>query len=128
MDDGVVTLEPRRLVFDRAPLPVLIEGIVVNGHPLPLARIKDSMPTTNHVPAPVRLPSDLRSLEFQFTALNFSTPEKIRFRHRLDGSDLDWVDGGNERSVAYGHLLYGHYTFRVAGRRCRILVHQRCGV
>jgi signal transduction histidine kinase len=68
---------------------------------------------TNHIGKPVRLPSDLRSLDLQFTALNFSEPEKIHFRHRLDGSDPDWVESGPDRSVHYGRLLYGNYTFRV---------------
>lgn len=113
MDDGVVTLEPSRMVFDQSPPPVLIEGVTVNGGVLPYHDLKEPPQTANHVHAPVRLPSDLRSMEFQFTALNFSTPEKIRFRHRLDGFDPDWVDGGADRRVPYGHLTYGHYTFRV---------------
>ena len=113
MDNGVITLEPRRLVFNQAPPPVLIEGVTVNGRALPLDELQPPAPATNHVAAPVRLPSDLRSIDFQFTALNLSTPEKIRFRHRLDGSDPDWVDGGTDRRVPYGRLTYGHYTFRV---------------
>ena len=109
----VVTLDPRRLLVDLTPLPVMIEGVLVNGSPLARNPATMSGAVTNRVEKPVRLPSDLRSLEIQFTALNFSDPEKIRFRHRLDGSDLDWVDGGAERSVHYGHLPFGRYTFRV---------------
>ena len=104
----VVTLDPRRLLVDLTPLPVLIESVVVDGQPL--AR---SGTATNRVKDPVRLPSNLTSLDIQFTALNFSEPEKIRFRHRLDGSDVEWLDGGAERSKHYGHLPYGDYTFRV---------------
>ena len=113
LDNGVVTLEPRRLVFDRSPPPVLIEGVTVNGGALPYDEVKGLAQPPDQARAPVRLPSDLHSLEFQFTALNFSTPEKIRFRHRLDGFDPDWVDGGPDRRVPYGRLTYGHYTFRV---------------
>jgi ligand-binding sensor domain-containing protein/signal transduction histidine kinase len=113
MAGGVVTLDPRRLVVDLTPLPVLIEEVVVNGITLPHNPAKISGAATNHMEEPVRLPSDLRSLEIQFTALNFSAPEKIRFRHRLDGFDPDWVDGGAERSVRYGRLAFGNYTFRV---------------
>jgi len=61
----------------------------------------------------MHLPSDLRSLDIQFTALSFTTPEKIRFRYRLDGFDSDWVKAGTQRSVHYGRLLYGNYTFHV---------------
>jgi len=113
MAGGVVTLDPQRLVADLTPLPVLIESVAVNGVAWPRRPANLSGPETNSVAGPVRLPSDLRSLDIQFTALNFSEPEKIRFRHRLDGSDPDWVEGGVERSVHYGHLPYGRYTFRV---------------
>jgi signal transduction histidine kinase len=56
----------------------------------------------------------LRAIEFQFTALSFIAPEKLRFRHRLENFDPDWVDAGGERRVRYGHLPYGEYRFRVA--------------
>jgi signal transduction histidine kinase/ligand-binding sensor domain-containing protein len=113
MAGGVVTLDPQRLTVDLTPLPVLIESVAVNGIPWPRRPPETSGTATNPVAGPVRLPSDLRSLEIQFTALNFSAPEKVRFRHRLDNLDSDWVEGGAERNVHYGHLLYGSYTFRV---------------
>jgi len=113
MAGGVVTLDPQRLVVDLTPLPVLIESVMVNGVTLPCRATEKSGTATNNIAKPMRLPSDLRSLDFQFTALNFSAPEKIRFRHRLDDNDRDWVEGGADRRVTYGHLDYGSYTFRV---------------
>ena len=113
MAGGVVTLDPRRSLVDLTPLPVLVEEVVVNGSPFPGNPAQPAGSAADRGQAPVRLPSDLRSLEIQFTALNFSVPEKIRFRHRLDGFDPDWVDGGTERGVHYGRLPYGSYTFRV---------------
>jgi signal transduction histidine kinase/ligand-binding sensor domain-containing protein len=110
---GVVTLDPQRLMVDATPLPVLLESLTVNGVARPGTLAKMSGTATNGAAESLRLPSDLHSLEIQFTAPNFSAPEKIRFRHRLDGFETDWVDGAGERSVHYGHLPYGHYTFRV---------------
>jgi ligand-binding sensor domain-containing protein/signal transduction histidine kinase len=113
MANGVAILDPQRLMVDLTPLPLLIESVAVNGVVLPHRTVESAGTVANHTTEPVRLPSDLRSLDIQFTALNFSDPEKIRFRHRLDGSDAGWVDGGTERSVHYGHLTYGRYTFQV---------------
>jgi signal transduction histidine kinase len=113
MAAGVVTLDPQRLVVDSTTLPVLIESIAVNGVAQVCQPARFFGAATNGVLQPVRLPSDLRSLEIRFTALNFSDPDKIRFRHRLDDLDPDWVDGGADRSVHYGHLPDGRYTFRV---------------
>jgi signal transduction histidine kinase len=53
-------------------------------------------------------------LEIHYTSLDLSAPEKLRFRHRLDGSDLDWVvDNDTKRTINYPILPYGTYTFRV---------------
>ena len=62
---------------------------------------------------PVKFPAGLHSLEFQATALSFEAPEKIRFRHKLDGFDADWVETGPDRRVRYGRLPSEAYTFHV---------------
>ena len=110
---GVVIVDPRRLAVDSTPLRTLIESVLVNGRSLPHPAITSAGMATNHEPAVARLASNLRSLDFQFTAVDLAEPEKIHFRHRLDDSDPDWVEGGPDRSVHYGHLAYGRYTFRV---------------
>lgn len=53
-------------------------------------------------------------IEFVFSAPNFSAPEQVRFRYRLDGLDLDWVNGGTVRSTHYRDLPPGPYRFHVA--------------
>ena len=61
----------------------------------------------------LRLPAGLRALEFQFAALSFEAPEKIRFRHKLERLDADWSETGPERRVKYGRLPSGSYRFYV---------------
>ncbi len=52
-------------------------------------------------------------IEFQFAALDYSAPEKNRYRYQLEGLDDQWVDAGNRRYVSYTNLAPGEYTFRV---------------
>ena len=52
-------------------------------------------------------------VEFQFSGLDFSAPEKNRYRYRLDGLDKDWVEAGTRRYASYTNLAPGDYTFRV---------------
>jgi signal transduction histidine kinase len=66
---------------------------------------------------PVKAPVRVRSLEVRFTALDFAAPEEIRFRHKLEGLDSDWVDDAGLRVARYGTLLYGRYRFHLAARR-----------
>jgi signal transduction histidine kinase/ligand-binding sensor domain-containing protein len=114
MANAVVSLDLRAPMGNFTAPPVLIEEVAANEKLLPHNFVKTSPEDGTKSLLPVRLTSDLRSLEIQFTALNLSAPEKIRFRHRLDGFDPDWVaDTDAGRKVHYGRLPFGAYTFRV---------------
>jgi signal transduction histidine kinase len=99
-DAGLISVDSAAPAVDNSPPPVLIEKILVNDKPLP-----GRLPS-----APLRI-SEYK-LDIYYTAIDLSAPEKIRFRHRLDGIDSDWVLD-NEPKVNYGRLPYGPYTFRV---------------
>lgn len=50
---------------------------------------------------------------FEFTALDYSTPNKIAYSYYMDGWDKDWNKAGNTRAATYTHLNSGTYRFRV---------------
>lgn len=60
----------------------------------------------------MRLPAGTEALDVDFTALSYREPERVTFRHRLDGVDADWREGG-DRSARYTNLGPGRYRFRV---------------
>lgn len=129
MDSGLVAIDLAGTSTDTSLPPVVIEDVVLNKDqpgPRPFTRDHSAasavvLPhalfreaTAGAKGQSLRLPSSLRSLDIDFTALDLSSPEKIRFRHRLDGFELDWVvDNEMTRNVHYGKLPYGTYTFRV---------------
>jgi signal transduction histidine kinase len=118
---GVVTFDPRGLEPEPAPPAVRLEAILVNDQLLDLAALKApggrGRPQRAAWPsaegAPLRLPAHLRSLEVQFTAFCFAAPERVRFRHKLEGFEADWGESSRERRVRYGRLSNGAYRFRV---------------
>ena len=44
--------------------------------------------------------------------MSFASPERVRFRHKLEGFDTEWTEG-SERQVRYGPLPVGNYNFHV---------------
>ena len=52
-------------------------------------------------------------LEFRYTGMSFSSPERVRFRYRLEGLDPDWVEAGARRTAFYSYVPPGQYRFRV---------------
>jgi len=98
---GVVNVNPDELNPDPSPPPVLIEEMRVGGESVALRGRK------------IIVPPGRKQFDFIFTALNFDSGEKTRFRYRLDGLDADWVDAGTRRAAHYGTLPPGDYSFHV---------------
>ena len=95
---------------------MIIERVMMDGQELAVPPSEEnplSQSSRGRPDAKLRLPPGHRKLEFEFTALSFIAPENIRFRHRLEGLDEAWVEGGTERAVSYSRLPAGDYRFRV---------------
>lgn len=75
-----------------------------------LVRVQgDTRAPVQKVPEPGN-PQDVR---VEFTALDFATPERVRFRYELEGP-LNLRSGlTEERHVVFSRLPTGNYTFRV---------------
>ena len=54
-------------------------------------------------------------ISFEFSALDYSAPEKNQYAYKLEGFDKDWVYAGTRRYASYTNLRGGSYTFRVIG-------------
>ena len=108
----VVAFAPRDLGPRARPLRVYVEEVRLDGRPEPLPVADEAVPGA----VPIRLPAHLRSLDIHYAAPAFVEPEKIRFRHKLDGFDADWVADAGVRWVHYGQLPPGTYRFHVMAR------------
>ena len=98
--DDVRTVNP-------AP-PVLVESVWANQNRCAF------LPAASHSPEPeIRVEPGKKNLEVRYTAPEFSAPDLLRFKYRLEPFDADWVDAGSRRSVNYNPLPPGHYVFHV---------------
>ncbi len=57
-----------------------------------------------------------RNFSVEFSALDFSSPERLRYRYRLHGFDADWIETRSDFRVAsYGNLPPGDYLLDMQG-------------
>ena len=63
--------------------------------------------------ATLRIPPGNHRVEFRYTGVNFDSPERVRFRYRLEGLDTDWLEAGTRRSALYNYVPPGQYDFRI---------------
>ncbi|HSY44144.1 MAG TPA: triple tyrosine motif-containing protein, partial [Candidatus Acidoferrum sp.] len=127
MYTGLAVVRPQRFPVNMPPPPVLLERAAVDGQIVgmydpSLSSDAESSSTVVNLrsssgPA-LRLPPSLHQLDFQFTALSFTTPENVEFEYRLRGLDDNWSEPTTARSVNYPRLPRGDYSFQV--RACNI--------
>jgi signal transduction histidine kinase len=98
--EGVVVIDPRHMPRNIVPPPVKIEVIKADDQTLPAT-------------AGLRLRPRTRNLQFEFTALSLTAPERVRFRYKLEGFDTDWRGPITAREVEYTNLPARNYRFRV---------------
>jgi signal transduction histidine kinase len=110
---GLVGIDTRGWAAEKPAPQVHLEAVLVNKRPLDFATRSAGSNHGDGNAEPIRLPASLRELEFQFTALSFEAPEKVRFRHKLERLNTDWIETGPERRVSYGRLPSGTYEFHV---------------
>jgi len=112
---AIFVLDPRDFHAGSPSFKVEMETILINGQPL---KFRNAFGTVdaNGLDKSLRVPSSLRTLEFEFTTPCLDSPERVQFQHRLDHFDKDWVDNANERRVRYNGLPFGQYQFHVRAR------------
>ncbi|HMA48534.1 MAG TPA: triple tyrosine motif-containing protein, partial [Magnetospirillaceae bacterium] len=65
---------------------------------------------------PMVVRPDANSLAVEFSALDFSAPERNRYAYKLEGFDADWVETDSSRRLAsYTNLQPGTYKLRLKG-------------
>ncbi len=117
---GLVVAEPN-LKLNEVPPPVLIEEIIADRKKIDarewkaqaMQRLNDKNADLTGEPSAIILPPGIGELEFLYTALSLSSPEKDRFKYKLEGIDSEWIDAGTRRLAHYNNIYPGRYRFRV---------------
>jgi signal transduction histidine kinase/ligand-binding sensor domain-containing protein len=97
---GLAVYDPETRPQAKLPPLVHVSEVIAGNRSVDLSR-------------PAELPPDSSRLQFRYTAINLSEPERIQYSYKLDGIDTDWVDAGHRRLVNYNSLRNGHYLFHV---------------
>ncbi len=97
---GLVASDPGRQPVNPRPPPVVIEEVWVENQNLPFVET-------------VRVAPGKEKIQFQFTALSLTAPEKLFFRYQLKGIDRDWSEPTTLRQARYPKLPPGNYRFWV---------------
>lgn len=106
-DYGVVAFHPDRLEDARVPPRLVLEGVNF---------LRDERRIDWETgDGPLSLRHDDRELAIVVRTLALADPSANRYRFRLDGLDLDWVETGARGERVFPTLPPGQYTLAAAG-------------
>ncbi|MBN1206420.1 MAG: histidine kinase [Myxococcaceae bacterium] len=97
---GAVVYDSRQEKPPVALPPVRIEELWVDRHPLPASEWS-------------RIPPGEGRVELHYTTPALVSPERVRFRYKLEGIDAQWVEAGTQRVAYYTRLPPGEHRFSV---------------
>ena len=84
----------------RSAPPALIEQVLADDRAIPFSKHLILNPGRG-------------KLEIHYTAIRLRSPDRIRFKFRMESFDQGWTDAGQRRVAYYTNLPAGKYRFRV---------------
>ncbi len=66
-----------------------------------------------HTADKITLSPDQDVFSFGFAALDYNSPQSVRYAYMMEGFDDDWVQSGSRRFATYTNLDPGRYVFKV---------------
>ncbi len=98
---GLAMVDTTRIIDPINDFPLHVEEIHVNEQ-------------TYYPDSTLEIEPGYSSVEFHYTGLSFMSPERMRFRYKLEGFDANWNDAGVRRTAYYTNIPPGSYSFRVS--------------
>ena len=113
--NGITRFNPADITRDTQPPSVFITGLQLWNQPLTPGDSTGILDRQISYTETIQLDHRQNMLTFSFAVLDYSIPEKNRYRYRLLGANSHWVESGANRVANYSNLTPGSYTFEVMG-------------
>ena len=103
---GMAIIDPAQFEAWNFQPSVVVSELKINGQSQPFGLYQDRL----------QLSPAQRNFSVEFAALDYSLPQKNRYRYRLQGYEQDWIETDAEhRNASYGNLWPGDYILQVQG-------------
>jgi PAS domain S-box-containing protein len=107
-NNGFNAFDPSRIQGNSYVPPVRITQFSKFNQPVSLA---DPVYVSNAI----ELNHDDSVIGFEFAVMDFTAPQKNRFRYKLEGFNQNWIEANDSHQVTYTNLDAGQYRFLLQG-------------
>lgn len=110
--NGFSLFRPENIVPREYMPPVFITNILINSKPV--SEVSQYIRSAGNADViELRVPYNQAVFNFSFNALEYTSPEKIKYGYFLEGWDKNWNYSGNINNINYNNLAEGSYTLRL---------------
>ncbi len=111
--NGLIKHNPSKEKFNRISPKININSIEVFYNSTGWETYYTTSDSLTGLPLDLKLPYNQNHLTFNFSAISFFQPEKIKYSYELEGLGQGWSKKSSISSVTFSSLSPGDYTFRV---------------
>jgi signal transduction histidine kinase/ligand-binding sensor domain-containing protein/DNA-binding response OmpR family regulator len=115
--NGFNLFRPENIRSDNSKPAIVLTGLQIANQAVGIGQPLDGQLILNKsivFTDTLNLRYDQNGLTFEFAALNFFSPRKIKYQYKLEGFDQGWQElPGDIRRAAYTNIDPGEYTFKV---------------
>lgn len=101
---GIIYFNPEQIREEKDSLNIFISKVMVN----------EDDTTYSGDTGPARLKYFQNNIAFDFIAPYFGNTKKLKYRYRLQGLDIGWIENRNSNTIRFHALQPGNYEFRAA--------------
>lgn len=113
---GVTVYQPKYDLPNKVKPKLHLLEIRLNYELVNWSDLFPGMEMEQNIPKNLKLSHDQNNLLFEFIAIDFTNPEKIRYQFMLEGFNETWLPVTTETSVSYTNLPPGKYVFKIKAR------------
>ncbi len=92
-----------------------IQSLKVNGETINWKKSEwcNGLDSLHNLPKNLYLPYDKNNISFEFIALNYISPNNIKYSWKLEGFDYNWKSKTTNNYTTYTNLYPGDYSFKL---------------
>ena len=105
---GVTSFRPDEIKINNDKIPIIISSIQ-------LADNNGISKKINSDDNRIELDYSQSSLIINFISFDYKNPDRVQYKHKLEGYNNDWIENGTSNTVKFSNLSPGSYKFLVTG-------------
>ncbi|MBT1710035.1 response regulator [Fulvivirgaceae bacterium PWU5] len=111
-NNGFNFFHPDSVKDNRDIPPVYVTGFQLFNKPV---EISEDSPLKKHISEVKEITLSYKQsvFSFEFSVLNYISPEKNQYAYKMEGFDKEWIYAGTQNSATYTNLNPGEYVFKV---------------